>query len=93
MEYWRVEWIHEFESEPIVIFSEIDEVRYETRKVQQYRDRASLKSDEFHESSDIGLSEIRLESIDEVNQQPDFRARVISRSEFEVAWGEAQWPS
>ncbi|MFD3697921.1 DUF6881 domain-containing protein [Streptomyces sp. NPDC058646] len=93
MEHWRVEWLHDFMDEPIVIYSELGDDRYETRKIQKYRDGRTLKADESHEYREIGLSEIPLGSIDEVAQQPEFVATRITRGEFEAVWQQANWPS
>jgi hypothetical protein len=34
MKYLKVKWIHPFPSEPIVLMSELDDERYEIRKVE-----------------------------------------------------------
>ena len=33
MKYIKVRWIHDFEDDPILIYSELDENRFETRKI------------------------------------------------------------
>ncbi|MFG2023820.1 DUF6881 domain-containing protein [Streptomyces sp. NPDC048825] len=92
MEYWKVDWLHEFQSEPIRFYSEIGEDGYEVRKVQLYRDGRKLKTDALHESGEIGLSEIPVGSIEDVSSQPEFSACVISREEFEREWQHTPWP-
>ncbi|KUM74718.1 DUF6881 domain-containing protein [Streptomyces curacoi] len=92
MEYWKVEWLHDFPSEPVIFYSEIGEDGYEVRKVQRYRNGRTLKADELHESGDIGLSEIPVGSIEDVASQPEFSAFVITRDEFEKEWQSAPWP-
>lgn len=37
MEYLKVEWMHQWDDEPIVIYSEIDDCRRETRKIEVFR--------------------------------------------------------
>lgn len=93
MECWQVHWLHDFEVEPDVIYSEVGGDGYEVRKVQHYRDGRVLKADELHDFAEIGLSEVPVGSIDDVARQPEFRARLISRSDFEVVWSQASWPS
>ncbi|GGR99044.1 MULTISPECIES: DUF6881 domain-containing protein [Streptomyces] len=92
MEYWKVDWLHDFESEPTRIYGEIGHDGYEVRKVQHYRDGRRLKSDEFHESAEIGLSEIPVGAIGDVAGQPEFTASSITLEEFERAWRDASWP-
>jgi hypothetical protein len=91
MEYWKVDWLHEFQSEPIRFYSEVGEDGYEVRKVQHYRDGRKLKADASHESREIGLSEIPVGSIEDVASQPEFSAFLISREEFEQEWEGAAW--
>ncbi|MER7479978.1 hypothetical protein ABTX60_20490 [Streptomyces sp. NPDC126510] len=91
MEYWKVDWLHDFQSEPIRFYSEIGEDGYEVRKVQRYRDGRRLKADALHESGEIGLSEIPVGSIEDVSSQPEFSAFVIGRDEFEAEWRSASW--
>jgi hypothetical protein len=91
MEYWKVEWHHDHAEEPVVLYSELGADRYETRKVQRYRDGRLLRADAEHETGQIGLSEIPLGPIEEVAAQAEFSASLISRNEFEEAWREAQW--
>lgn len=91
MEYWKVEWRHDFESEAIRFFSEIGADGYEIRKVQEYRDGRKLKADSLHETGEIGLSEIPVGPIEDVARQPEFAAFVIGREEFEQEWHSASW--
>ncbi|GGP31344.1 hypothetical protein GCM10018980_65200 [Streptomyces capoamus] len=91
MEHWKVDWAHELQSEPVRFYSEIGSDGYEVRKIQVYRDGQVLKADMFHESAEIGLSEVPAGSIDDVASQPEFSASAISPEEFERAWRTAQW--
>ncbi|MFJ2399506.1 DUF6881 domain-containing protein [Streptomyces sp. NPDC087843] len=91
MEYWKVDWLHEFKDEPTRFYSEIGPDGYEVRKIQHYRDGRELRADEAHESSEIGLSEIPVGPIEDVASQPEFAARLISREEFEHVWQNASW--
>ncbi|MET7568069.1 hypothetical protein ABZT04_06130 [Streptomyces sp. NPDC005492] len=93
MEHWKVDWLHEFQSEPIRFYSEVAEDGYEVRKIQHYRDGRKLKADTRHEFPDIGLSEIPVGSIEDVASQPEFSASLISREEFEEEWQNASWPN
>ncbi|MFJ7146635.1 DUF6881 domain-containing protein [Streptomyces sp. NPDC100445] len=91
MEYWKVEWLHDFQEEPTRFYNEIGHDGYEVRKIQHYRDGRRLKADASHESSEIGLSEIPVGTIEDVASQPEFAASLISREEFEQAWESASW--
>ncbi|MGD6753982.1 DUF6881 domain-containing protein [Streptomyces sp. BH105] len=91
MQYWQVDWLHDFQSEPIRFYSEIGPDGYEIRKVQQYRDGRRLKSDALHETGEIGLSEIPVGTLEEVASQPEFSAFDVTREEFEKQWSAASW--
>ncbi|MFI0808109.1 DUF6881 domain-containing protein [Streptomyces echinatus] len=91
MEHWKVDWAHELESTPIRFYSEIGSDGYEVRKIEVYRDGRILKAGKFHESAEIGLSEVPVGSIDDVASQPEFSAPSISPEDFERAWRTASW--
>ncbi len=74
-----------------MLFSEIGEDGYETRKIQGYRDGRLLRADDLHETSEVGLSEIPVGNIEDVAAQADFSANVILRAEFEDVWNRASW--
>lgn len=86
----KVEWIHEFEDDPVLYLSELGEDGYETRKVQFYRDGRSEWASETFETATAGLSEIPFASLDEISRNPEFVAEEITAAEFERAWTEAR---
>ncbi|MGN5380524.1 DUF6881 domain-containing protein [Streptomyces lasalocidi] len=90
MEYVKVEWSHSFEEDPVIYLSELGDDRYETRKVQIYRDGRSEWADETHETATVGLSEIAFPDLREISSQPEFTAVLISAEEFELAWNRAR---
>jgi len=91
VEYWKVEWHHGFEKEPVLFHHEIGPDRWETRRVQGYRDGRLLRADAEHETAEVGLGEIPFGDIADVAAQEEFSARVSSRPEFEEAWRRARW--
>ncbi|MFJ7206454.1 DUF6881 domain-containing protein [Streptomyces sp. NPDC098789] len=93
MEYWRVEWLTGADEDPATIWSEIRGDGYEARKVHRYRDGRFLRSDEYHESREMGLSEVPVGDIEEINNLPDFAATSVTREDFEEAWRDAVWCS
>ncbi|GAA2409793.1 hypothetical protein GCM10010420_42980 [Streptomyces glaucosporus] len=93
MEYWRVEWHHDFGGEPVLFFHEIGPDRWETRRVQGYQDGRLLRADAGHEAGDVLLAEVPFGDIADVAAQEEFSARVIDRHEFEAVWRRARWPA
>ena len=90
MQYVKVEWAHEFDNEPVTYLSEIGNDRYETRKVQIYRNGRMEWSDETHETATVGLSEVPFPSLEEISSQAEFTASLIDASDFEPAWNRAK---
>ncbi|BCW45479.1 hypothetical protein [Arthrobacter sp. StoSoilB5] len=87
--YQRVEWHHGFDEEPIVIYSEIDAKGFETRKVEQFRDGSTTFADELTATGSSWLSEVALPSLEEINEQSEFKAEPIAASTFEGVWRSA----
>jgi hypothetical protein len=93
MEHWKVDWLHDCPSDPVTLYSEIGADGYEVRKVERYADGRALRADASHESAEIGLGQVPVGTLDDVNAQPEFRAVAIGAGEFERQWRAARWPS
>ena len=85
--YIGAEWFHGFKNEPRFLYSELDDERYETRKIEVFEDGRTVKvSRDDPESGSTILADQPLPSLDEINAGEDFHAREISASEFEEVW-------
>jgi hypothetical protein len=88
MKYLKVEWVHEFMNEPMLICSEIDEHRNEIRKIEMFRDgRVGYANNEI-EYGGSALSEWPLPEIDEIALDDQFKPTEISKEYFEKIWEE-----
>ena len=88
MKYLRVAWIHDFDDEPSMIFSEIDNSRYEKRKIEIYSDDSFGLADQ---NLEFGGTRLGLEPIPEINEikiDQQFIPEYISKEEFEDAWSQ-----
>lgn len=82
----QVSWIHDFDDEPILFYSELDEARNEVRKIEIYQDGSfGLASEDFDFGGAL-LSEVPVPSIDEVSRDTQFIAKLITKDEFEEVW-------
>ena len=93
MQYVLVEWDHDLDDEPYLIYSELDDVRRETRRVEFYRNgvtfsyggergnEGALAAEPFP----ADLRELKSEDI-----EGDFIARSISAGLFYEIWNQAQ---
>ena len=90
--YVRAEWIHDFEDEPRFIYAELDDERYEMRKIEVFKDGSVFRvSEEYPESGSTGLSDLPYPGTEEINTNPsgEFHAEEISNAEFEDLWKSA----
>jgi len=44
--YIRCEWVHDFEDEPYLIYSELDDERYATRSIEIFKDGRVVRASE-----------------------------------------------
>ena len=86
MYYYKIQWIHDFEKEPFIIYSELDNERYEVRKLELYKNGHFGYATQNTENGGSILSEHPYPSIDEIASNPEFIPMEISREEFEEIW-------
>lgn len=90
--YLKVQWHHELPDEPVWLFSELDDERYEVRKVELFRDGTRTYADASRHSGSTMLGEIPAPSIAEFSELEEFSAFEIECSEFEAQWINAVSP-
>lgn len=87
MRYIDVEWIHGFPDEPTRLVSELDDEGFEVRKIEVYMDgRVAFASRFEARSQGTEVSYVVVPPLSEINQDPQFRGRSLSREEFEALW-------
>ncbi|GAB2833460.1 hypothetical protein GCM10022221_35440 [Actinocorallia aurea] len=87
--YLKLIWHHEFTDEPTWLYSELDENRYEVRKVEVFKDGRRFFADSQNSSGNSMLGEIPAPSLVDLADEPEFTPSEISRAEFEVEWDAA----
>ncbi|MEZ6136190.1 MAG: hypothetical protein R3C53_14950 [Pirellulaceae bacterium] len=88
MQYLKVEWKHQNDDYPILLYSEINDERMETRKVEVFRDGSVGFADSSTTKGKTQLGIVPLPSIDEIAVEAEFVPVEISKNEFEGIWGE-----
>jgi hypothetical protein len=88
MQYLKVAWIHDFDDEPSLIYSEIDDQRYETRKIEIYKDDSFGLAGKTLEFGGTRLGLEPVPEIDEIKDDTQFVPQYITPDEFEGAWSE-----
>ncbi|WP_420967410.1 DUF6881 domain-containing protein [Bradyrhizobium sp. B120] len=89
MTYLKVKWIHAHADEPVLIYSELDDERWELRNVEIFPDGRMLYADTEVEFEETGLGQMPLPSVEEIAANPVVEPEVISTSEFEKIWAMA----
>ncbi len=84
--YIAVLWRHSLPEEPVELFSELDDARWERRKIEVYRDGHSGYADGTESSGSTGLGVVPIPSLEEIAADPQFTPREITRDEFEALW-------
>lgn len=88
MQFLKVERIHEFEDEPYVIYAELDNERYEIRKLELYRKGKIGYATQTTEYEGSILAEHPYPPIEEIASDPEFIPIQISEEQFEEIWKE-----
>lgn len=87
MRYFVVNWIHDHPDEPIRLVFEVNAQHTESRKLESFPDGHVEYASETHRSDDsVMLSTEPMPPIEEINSDPQFRARMITESEFVTLW-------
>jgi len=89
MTYLKVKWIHAYDDQPVLIYSELDDERWELRKVEIFPDGRMLYADPQVEFEETGLSTMPLPSFEKIAADPVSEPEVISKAEFEKIWAMA----
>jgi hypothetical protein len=89
MKYLAVEWKTTDPTNPVEMFYEVGDDGWETRKVEAYQDGKLDMADGNHKTGDTWLSPEKMIEIDEINEDSQFAAREITKSEFDEVFQKA----
>jgi hypothetical protein len=73
---------------PILLYSELDRERWETRKLEVFADGHCRYADSEQEVGDTGLGLVPFPSIEQLASDPEYEPFEISKDEFEKAWSQ-----
>jgi hypothetical protein len=90
MSYIRIRWKHEFSGEPALLYSELDENRWEIRKVEVFPDGHRGYASAAGSFGGTGLSVEPIPPLAEIAANPEFEPAEIGRQEFEHIWDNRQ---
>lgn len=87
--YLKIRWIHDDPAYPVFLLSELDESRFEIRKVEIYADGRMGYASEDVEVGDARLGEVPLPPETEIAADPQFVVEPLMASDFEQVWADA----
>lgn len=89
MRYMRVDWMHNFEDQPITLYGEVNDAMDEQRRIEVFLDGsmgyASSNGIEYRSF----LSELKWSAKEEIEEDPQFQVSYISKEKFEEIWRKA----
>lgn len=74
---------------PVEFYSELNGDRFETRKVEVFRDGSLGFASDKASSKTTKLGIAAVPSLTEISKQPEFDIRTITPQQFEAKWKEA----
>jgi len=89
MQYLKIRWKHKLEDEPVLIYSELDEARMETRKVEIFADGTKGYASGTEANGFTMLGEEPVPTTADIASDPEFFPEEITQAEFEKVWSEA----
>jgi hypothetical protein len=84
--YIAVRWLHSDPRDPVELFSELDDVRNEIRKVEVFADGRAHYADSTSHIGDTMLGLVPVPPLDEIAGDLQFVPRVITAEEFAAVW-------
>src|SRR5262249_4729750 len=82
-------WVSGPDDEPVEWYDELDAQRWSIRCVRKFRDGSLQAYSIGSPNWQYEMPDQPFPSVKEINEDPDFVAREISKQEFEVAWEDA----
>lgn len=89
MNYIKVVWNQSNKDYPVLIYSELEDDQYESRKIEKYIDGSYGYAFNNHEINDSGLSKCAVPSIEKIAEDSEFEPFEITKEEFEEVWHKA----
>lgn len=88
MRFIKVVWNHSHQNEPVLLYSELNDERFEVRKVETFTDGHWGYASAEEESGGSVLGSAPVPSLEEIASDPQFDPVEITRDEFERIWAD-----
>jgi hypothetical protein len=90
VKYICVQWLHSCPNDPLWLISELDEDRWEVRKVEIFPDGSKGYASRDDEVGNTFLGLAPVPPLEEIAADPEFIPSEITRAEFETIWAARQ---
>jgi hypothetical protein len=87
--YLYSKWKNSDPEDPVELYSELDPARWETRKVEIFRDGRMGYASQTQSAGDTRLAIVPIPSLGEIASQVEFEVKTIDGREFESVWKRA----
>lgn len=85
-QYFKCKWIHSNPEDPTLLYSELDDTRMETRKIEIWSDNQIGFADQREHSAKTELGKVAVPELSDIAKDPQFQPIKISKNEFEEVW-------
>ena len=86
MAYIKVRWKHEHPNDPILLYIEMDNERWEVRRVEVFPDGSFGYADRSTSRGTTSLSSEPISTLSQIAANPEFEPVTITNDEFEAVW-------
>ncbi len=86
MKYLKIQWLQLNKEYPVLIYSELDNLRMETRKIEVWSDGHMEHADSTESSINTKLGKVPTPELTKIAADPQFKPIEISKSDFEAIW-------
>jgi len=86
VEYIKVLWIHSSRDYPVLLYSELDDERWEVRKVEIFPDSSIGFAGLGSSQGDTRLGEVPVPQVEEIALEKQVKPEKISAEQFELIW-------
>ncbi|WP_454194105.1 DUF6881 domain-containing protein [Nocardia sp. Marseille-Q1738] len=86
MWYLKAQWHHDFDDEPVEMFSEIADDGFEVRKVEIFSDGHMDWADAGRGTGTTTISQMPIPTVDAIDAQVEYSAVEVDSREFETIW-------
>lgn len=84
-------WRHDEATDPVYMWTELDDDRWEIRKVEHFRDGTRLRADPQHPDGETGLGLMPVPPLDAIDAQLEFTVEPLTADGFEAVWRTASY--